>query len=134
MPPIVCWYCSLRKRFMSSGISTSSLSSIIWCVASSSTADSIAVLSPTAMWFARSVLSYNVKLCFWKQCYEKQSRNGSEGWSAHSATHSIAGLSSTNACIFLYKYMDHKGLGAILVIKRSAGVAPEVNLRNPPWL
>ena len=62
MPPIVCWYCSLRKRFMSSGISTSSLSSIIWCVVSSSAADSIAVLSPTAMWFAKSVLSYNT--CF----------------------------------------------------------------------
>ena len=29
------------------------------------------------------------------------------------------------------KYVDRKGLAAMLGAKRSAGVAPEVNLRNP---
>ena len=31
----------------------------------------------------------------------------------------------------LKKYVDQKGPAAMLVIKKSAGVAPEVNLRNP---
>ena len=34
----------------------------------------------------------------------------------------------------LYKYMDHKGSAAMLPIKRSAGVASEVNLRNPLYV
>ena len=29
------------------------------------------------------------------------------------------------------KYVDHKASTAMLAVKRSAGVAPEVNLRNP---
>ena len=32
---------------------------------------------------------------------------------------------------FLKKYVDHKGSAAMLVIKRSTGVTPKVNLRNP---
>ena len=32
---------------------------------------------------------------------------------------------------YVYKYVDQKGMVAMLVIKRSAGVAPEVTLRNP---
>ena len=31
----------------------------------------------------------------------------------------------------MYKYVDHKGLAAMLAMKRSTGVAPEVNLWNP---
>ena len=31
----------------------------------------------------------------------------------------------------VYKYVDSKDSTATLAIKRSAGVAPEVNLRNP---
>ena len=31
----------------------------------------------------------------------------------------------------MYKYVDQKSSAAILAIKRSAGVTPEVNLRNP---
>ena len=33
--------------------------------------------------------------------------------------------------MLVYKYVDQKGLAAMLVIKSSAGVAPEVILRNP---
>ena len=33
--------------------------------------------------------------------------------------------------IYVYKYMDPKGLAAMLAVKRSADVTPEVNLRNP---
>ena len=37
-----------------------------------------------------------------------------------------------NACAHVIcKYVDQKGLAAMLITKRSAGVAPEVNLRNP---
>ena len=32
--------------------------------------------------------------------------------------------------MYLYKYLDQKGSAAILAVKRSASVAPEVNLRN----
>ena len=32
---------------------------------------------------------------------------------------------------FLYEYMDQKGSAGMLAMKRLAGVAPEVNLRNP---
>ena len=33
--------------------------------------------------------------------------------------------------LYVYnKYVDHKGLVALLAMKRSAGVAPEMNLRN----
>ena len=31
----------------------------------------------------------------------------------------------------MYKYVDQKGSVAILSVKSPAGVAPEVNLRNP---
>ena len=41
---------------------------------------------------------------------------------------SITGLSLTN--VYVYKYMDPKGVAAMLAVKRSAGVTPEVNLRN----
>ena len=33
--------------------------------------------------------------------------------------------------MYVYKYVNQKGSAAILAIKRSAGIAPEVNLRNP---
>ena len=36
---------------------------------------------------------------------------------------------STNACSFVCKYVDQKGLAAILTSKQSAGVTPELNLR-----
>ena len=36
---------------------------------------------------------------------------------------------SNNDCIYLHKYVDPKGLVATVAAKRSAGVAPEVNLR-----
>ena len=45
---------------------------------------------------------------------------------AHTVSHLVLGLSPT-----LYKYMDQKGSLAMLATKRSAGVASEVNLRNP---
>ena len=50
---------------------------------------------------------------------------------------------STNACRHVYKYVDQKGLAAVLTSIQSVGVAPEVNLgitqvrkhaRDPPWL
>ena len=41
---------------------------------------------------------------------------------------------STNACVHICRYVDQKGLAAMLSSIQSAGVAPEVNLRNPPWL
>ena len=38
----------------------------------------------------------------------------------------------TSACgHMICKYMDQKGLAAMLATKRSAGVTPEMNLRNP---
>ena len=43
----------------------------------------------------------------------------------------MLGSSSTNACTYVNKYVDQNGLAAMLVAKRSAGVATEVNLRNP---
>ena len=33
--------------------------------------------------------------------------------------------------VYVCKYLDQKGSAALLTTKRSAGVAPEVNLRNP---
>ena len=52
---------------------------------------------------------------------------------AHSLAHldQIPDLNSTNAYTHMCTYVDQKGLAAMLVIKRSAGVAPEPNLRNP---
>ena len=32
---------------------------------------------------------------------------------------------------YVYKYVDQKGPAAVLFAKRSAGVTPEVNLKNP---
>ena len=49
----------------------------------------------------------------------------------HCAVHSIPASSPTNAWKCLYKYVDQKGLAAILVVKRSVGVIPVVNLMNP---
>ena len=51
---------------------------------------------------------------------------------AHSLAHlhQIPDLSSTYAYTHMYTYVDQKGLAALLVIKRSAGVAPSLNLRN----
>ena len=43
----------------------------------------------------------------------------------------ILGSSPHNAYIYVYKYVDRKISFAMLAVKRSAGVAPEVNLRNP---
>ena len=37
---------------------------------------------------------------------------------------------STNACRHICRYVDRKGLAAMLTSIQSAGVAPEVNLRN----
>ena len=34
-------------------------------------------------------------------------------------------------CLYVYKYVDQKGSAAMLAIKRSEGVTPKVNLRNP---
>ena len=34
-------------------------------------------------------------------------------------------------CVYVYKYVERKSSFAMLAVKRSAGVAPEVNLRNP---
>ena len=48
----------------------------------------------------------------------------------HCAAHWLPGLSPTNARIYMYKYVDQKGLAAMLAIKRLAGVTQEVNLRN----
>ena len=36
---------------------------------------------------------------------------------------------STNACIYVNKYVDQNGLAAMLAVKRSAGVTAEMNLR-----
>ena len=33
--------------------------------------------------------------------------------------------------VYIYKYIDQKGSVAMLAVKRSVGVAPEMNLRNP---
>ena len=42
------------------------------------------------------------------------------------------GLNPTNTCRYLTcKYVDQKGLAAMLATKRSAGHVPEVDLRNP---
>ena len=50
---------------------------------------------------------------------------------------------STNACVHVCKYVDKKGLAAMLTSIQTAGVAPEVNLRitqvrkhtkDPSWL
>ena len=37
---------------------------------------------------------------------------------------------STNTCGYICRYVDQKGLAAMLTSMQSAGVAPEVNLRN----
>ena len=46
---------------------------------------------------------------------------------------SHSGLSLTNPCIYVYKYFDQikKGPVVILAVKKSAGVAPKENWRNP---
>ena len=45
---------------------------------------------------------------------------------------SVTGSNPTNAFEYMIsKYVDQKGSTAILATKRSAGVTPEVNLRNP---
>ena len=55
----------------------------------------------------------------------------------------LASSSSTNACGHVCKYVDQKGSAAMLTSIKSAGVAPEVNLRitqmrkcarDTPWL
>ena len=38
--------------------------------------------------------------------------------------------SSTNAYVYIYKYVDQNGSATMLIIKTSAGVAPELSLRN----
>ena len=40
-------------------------------------------------------------------------------------------MSSCSFKIPVYKYVDEKGSAAMLAIKRSSGVVPEMNLRNP---
>ena len=47
----------------------------------------------------------------------------------HRDAHSVMAMSTTNACKNMYADQI-KSSAAILAIKRSAGVAPEVNLRN----
>ena len=50
----------------------------------------------------------------------------------HTVLHILSfGSSPTNTCMYVYKYVDQRGSDAMLDIKRSAGVAPEVNPRNP---
>ena len=36
----------------------------------------------------------------------------------------------SHQCLYVYKYVDQKGLAVMLANKRLAGVAPEVNLSN----
>ena len=43
----------------------------------------------------------------------------------------LFGTSPTNPHIYVTKYVDQKGSAAMRATKRSVGVAPEVNLRNP---
>ena len=38
---------------------------------------------------------------------------------------------SVHQCVYVYKYVDQKGLAAIMSMKRSAVVTPEVNLMDP---
>ena len=45
-------------------------------------------------------------------------------------SHGFKPQTSTNACRHVYKYEDQKDLAAILSSIQSAGVTPEVNLRN----
>ena len=52
---------------------------------------------------------------------------GFSGGSKYSVTPS---LSTTNACIHVYRYVDQKGLATVLATNRSAGVARDLSLRN----
>ena len=36
-----------------------------------------------------------------------------------------------NVCMYVYKYEDKKGSAAMLAIKKSVGVNPEINLGKP---
>ena len=45
--------------------------------------------------------------------------------------HGFDPQTSTNACWYVCKYIGQKGFAAMLTSIQSAGVAPEVNLRNP---
>ena len=59
-------------------------------------------------------------------------------------SHGFEPRTSTNACKHICRYVDRKGLAAMLTSVQSAGVTPEVNLKNsmqarkhtrdPPWL
>ena len=46
-------------------------------------------------------------------------------WKMHYTTRSILGSNPTNACTYMYKYMDQKGLTAMSAVKRSAGESEE---------
>ena len=43
----------------------------------------------------------------------------------------ISNPSTSPVLMYVYKYTDQKGFPAMLSVKRSAGITPKVNLRNP---
>ena len=45
--------------------------------------------------------------------------------------HRIYPMFQSHQCLYVHKYTDQKCLDVMFAIKKSAGVAPEVNLRNP---
>ena len=55
---------------------------------------------------------------------------------AHTVPHVLSWVQVRPMLVHMYKYVDHKGSAAMLAIKRSAGVAPEVNLKvtSHQWL
>ena len=55
------------------------------------------------------------------------SKNGSERRLCHTFSPGF----ESHQRLYVDKYMNQKGLAAVLVIKMSAGVTPEVDLRNP---
>ena len=55
-------------------------------------------------------------------------RRSENGYSAHCAAHVIPSSSPTNGHV--YTHEDQISSAAMLAVKRSAGVAPELNLRN----
>ena len=49
----------------------------------------------------------------------------------HTVPHTQLISSPTNACLYVYKYVLQNDSTAMLAVKMSAGVTPEVDLRNP---
>ena len=87
----------------------------------------------------RSVLPRNVNARLscptLNSCQSEPSRSGRVVYSAVLATCGTNGRgfeprTSSNACGHIWRYVDLKGSAAMLTSVQSAGVAPEVNLRN----